>query len=224
MTDTAGVVHARYDYDPYGRITKLSGDLEADLGFTGFYKHQASGLNLTLYRAYNADLGRWLSRDPIGENGGIDLYAYVGNSPLRWVDTLGLDGGPLPGVPSPPPNIPGGPWTWSPNPQNGRQGDFIGPKQPSGPRERLTYAPPGPNNPDPYWKKTDTTGNQQRYDDPNGKPISPDEAHPGPEPWWEKLFVLPEEILIIPPMFIPPGFLPPKNKCPSDPTHDPYLA
>ena len=32
----------------------------------------------------------WLSRDPIAENGGINLYAYVGNDPINWVDPFGL--------------------------------------------------------------------------------------------------------------------------------------
>ena len=91
MIDGSGTIHARYDYDPYGRITKVSGDLDADFGFTGFYRHQASGLNLTLYRAYDANLGRWPSRDPIGERGGINLYGYVANNPVNAIDSLGLE-------------------------------------------------------------------------------------------------------------------------------------
>jgi len=90
MTDSAGTVRARYSYDPYGRITKVSGDLEADFGFTGMQRHQASGLSLTMYRAYDPELGRWLSRDPIGENGGLNLYAYVGNTPINAIDSYGL--------------------------------------------------------------------------------------------------------------------------------------
>lgn len=90
MTDGAGAVRARYDYDPYGRVTKLSGDLEADFGFTGFHRHQASGLSLTLYRAYDAEAGRWLSRDPIQELGGLNIYAYVENNPVNAVDLLGM--------------------------------------------------------------------------------------------------------------------------------------
>jgi len=93
MTDATGAVRARYDFDPYGRITKLSGDLEADFGFTGFYRHQSSGLNLTFYRAYDANLGRWLSRDPIEDaelTQGPNLYIYVLNGPINDVDYLGL--------------------------------------------------------------------------------------------------------------------------------------
>ena len=90
LTDGTGAVRARYDYDPYGRITKVSGDLEADFGFTGFYRHQISGLYLTHYRAFDPSLGRWLARDPIAEQGGINLYAYVGNNPVNSIDTQGL--------------------------------------------------------------------------------------------------------------------------------------
>jgi RHS repeat-associated protein len=90
LTDSSGTVQARYDYDPYGRRTKLSGSIDADFGFTGHYYHQPSGLHLAVYRAYDADLGRWISRDPIGENGGINLYRYVRNTVINLNDPLGL--------------------------------------------------------------------------------------------------------------------------------------
>jgi RHS repeat-associated protein len=90
MTDGLGSIRARYEYDPFGRRTKVSGDLDADFAFTGHYFHSASGLYLTLYRAYDSDTGRWISRDPLEEGGGINLYAYVANNPLNAVDPLGL--------------------------------------------------------------------------------------------------------------------------------------
>jgi uncharacterized protein RhaS with RHS repeats len=51
---------------------------------------QTYPINLTLYRAYSPGLGRWLSRDPIGENGGLNLYGFVGNDPVNFWDPLGL--------------------------------------------------------------------------------------------------------------------------------------
>jgi RHS repeat-associated protein len=79
LVDGTRATRARYDYDPYGRKTKLSGDLAADYGFTGIFDHAASGLALTLYRGYDASIGRWLSRDPNGMASGVNLFAYVMN-------------------------------------------------------------------------------------------------------------------------------------------------
>jgi RHS repeat-associated protein len=91
LTDNGGTVRARYEYDPYGRRTKVSGDLEADWGFTGHYYHAPSTLHLAWFRAYDANLGRWISRDPIMEEAGSNLYAYVDNNPLNLFDIHGLD-------------------------------------------------------------------------------------------------------------------------------------
>jgi RHS repeat-associated protein len=90
-SDVNGAIRARYDYDPYGRVTKMSGDTDADYGFTGDYFHKASGLTLTYFRAYDPNLGRWLSRDPIAANEGTDPYEYVGNDPVNAVDPNGGD-------------------------------------------------------------------------------------------------------------------------------------
>jgi uncharacterized protein RhaS with RHS repeats len=43
------------------------------------------------FRYYDPVTGRWLSRDPIGENGGLNLYGMVGNDPISRWDYLGLD-------------------------------------------------------------------------------------------------------------------------------------
>lgn len=90
MIDSGGALRARYDYDPYGRRTKLSGDADGDFGFTGHYFHSSTAQHLALYRTYDADSGRWSSRDPIEEGESLNLYAYGLNNPITLIDVLGL--------------------------------------------------------------------------------------------------------------------------------------
>jgi len=90
LMDAQQVVRARYDYDPYGRMTKISGDKDSPFLYAGYFWHSYSGLYLTLYREYDANLGRWISRDPLDEDGGMNLYAYVSNRPIIATDRLGL--------------------------------------------------------------------------------------------------------------------------------------
>ncbi len=51
---------------------------------------QTTGLYYYGYRYYDPLTGRWPSRDPIMENGGLNLYGFVGNNPVGWIDILGL--------------------------------------------------------------------------------------------------------------------------------------
>jgi RHS repeat-associated protein len=90
MTNSSGSIQAQYGYDPYGRSTLLQGSQAADFQFAGYYAHVRSGLDLALYRAYSPVLGRWISRDPIKEDGGINLYSYSDNQPVLAADILGL--------------------------------------------------------------------------------------------------------------------------------------
>jgi RHS repeat-associated protein len=93
VTDASGTVRARYTYDPYGRRVRVAGDVDADFGFAGMFWSAEAGLALTRFRAYDPDLGRWCSRDPLPNaevEEGPNLYAYVGNNPLNLVDPLGL--------------------------------------------------------------------------------------------------------------------------------------
>ena len=94
VTDSTGTVRTRYDYDLWGRRTKINGgasDPEADFGFTGHYYHAPSGLCLAPFRQYDANPGRWLSRDPIEEAGGLNFYRYVLNNPILYWDPYGED-------------------------------------------------------------------------------------------------------------------------------------
>lgn len=90
MTDGIGVVQAQYNFDSFGRSMKLQGSLEADFQYAGYYMHARSGLNLPVFRAYSARLGRWISRDPIEEKGGMNLYGYEANVPTAFSDPSGL--------------------------------------------------------------------------------------------------------------------------------------
>ncbi|MCO5043847.1 MAG: RHS repeat-associated core domain-containing protein [Kiritimatiellae bacterium] len=50
----------------------------------------ATELNYYGFRFYSSEMGRWLSRDPLGERGGLNLHGFVRNDPIRYVDPLGL--------------------------------------------------------------------------------------------------------------------------------------
>jgi RHS repeat-associated protein len=85
MTDSSGTIQAQYNYEAYGRKTKLQGSLDSDFQFAAYYFHAPSGLSLTLNRNYSASLGRWMSRDPIGEIPGDktqrDVFWALANNP-----------------------------------------------------------------------------------------------------------------------------------------------
>ncbi|MEQ1747820.1 MAG: RHS repeat-associated core domain-containing protein [Prosthecobacter sp.] len=79
------------DYTAYGeRSVTSAGPGVPERSFTGHLHHAASGLVLAPFRAYDADLGRWISEDPIGESGGMNLYSYLGGDVVGSVDPLGL--------------------------------------------------------------------------------------------------------------------------------------
>jgi RHS repeat-associated protein len=78
-------------YDAWGIRATVGPQDAASFGFTGHLEHKELGLVFTLYRAYDPVTGRWLSRDPIGEDGGINLYGYVANNPINLWDPFGLD-------------------------------------------------------------------------------------------------------------------------------------
>ena len=94
-----GTLAARYDYDPYGkRLTQYESSTYTggcDFGFTGHLTQPSpvggqTELALTHFRTYDPQFGRWLSADPIGESGGMNLYAYVDGNIENYSDPLGL--------------------------------------------------------------------------------------------------------------------------------------
>jgi RHS repeat-associated protein len=63
-------------------------------GYAGLFHHGPSGLDLATYRTYDSTMGRWISRDPLGEGVDYNLYRYCGNNPISMVDPMGLDSAP----------------------------------------------------------------------------------------------------------------------------------
>jgi RHS repeat-associated protein len=92
LTDSSGTLEASYSYDLYGNRAGVSTGADADFQFAGYYYHKSSQLSLPVYRAYDSRLSRWLNRDPLGENGGLNLYAYTRNNPVSNRDPSGLFG------------------------------------------------------------------------------------------------------------------------------------
>jgi len=91
LTDRESNLVSTFAYSPFGVQARPLGHIDSHFGFTGHFRHPSTRLLLGLHRAYSPSLGRWLSRDPLNERVGPNLYAYVGNSPLNWRDPLGLD-------------------------------------------------------------------------------------------------------------------------------------
>ncbi len=124
-----GTVCAQYEYLPYGEQVTASGTMAGSnpIRFSTKYKDNETGLYYYGYRYYSSSLGRWLSRDPIEEQGGLNLYGFVNNDPVNYIDPLGKETWvPYPGpgryISDPPfPGIPPGPGLYDQwNPFNNR--------------------------------------------------------------------------------------------------------
>jgi RHS repeat-associated protein len=76
-----------YSYDPYGNALQGTAPL-TDFNYAGMFYNADSGLYLTQYRAYDPVSGRWLSRDPNGENSARFSDRQGGQSVLRGNGTL----------------------------------------------------------------------------------------------------------------------------------------
>jgi RHS repeat-associated protein len=95
LTDSSGAVQTRYRYESFGK-TEMT--LDDGHGATNPFRYTGRELDETgayYYRAryYNAEVGRFISEDPLGFAGrDVNLYAYVWNRPALLIDPLGLDG------------------------------------------------------------------------------------------------------------------------------------
>ena len=82
------------EYEAWGRIRNetVSDDPQVNIPFRfqGQYYDEESGLHYNRFRYYDPEIGRFVSQDPIGLDGGLNIYVYVKN-PVQWVDPSGLD-------------------------------------------------------------------------------------------------------------------------------------
>jgi len=83
----------KLDYDPFGNVVTEAGSFDErriSFGFSTKYQDVETGLLYYGYRYYDPVTGRWPSRDPFGEKGGMNLYGMIGNDAVNQVDRLGL--------------------------------------------------------------------------------------------------------------------------------------
>jgi RHS repeat-associated protein len=87
-----GEVSAEYDYGPFGQLLEQHGPYATEnrFRFSTKWEDAESGLYYYGFRYYNPSTGRWLSRDPIEERGGKNLYGFLGNNGINRVDLKGL--------------------------------------------------------------------------------------------------------------------------------------
>jgi RHS repeat-associated protein len=90
LLDEAGELVQQYRYDVYGMIEAQSGAIDQPFTFSTKRLDPATGLVYYGYRYYLPNLARWLTRDPIGEEGGVNLYGFVQNNPINLFDPWGL--------------------------------------------------------------------------------------------------------------------------------------
>jgi len=90
LNAATGTESARYEYGPFGEPIRLTGPLAKlnPIQFSTQYADDVTGATKYLFRDL-AD-GRWPSRDPVGERGGVNLYNFVGDCPQNRTDRFGL--------------------------------------------------------------------------------------------------------------------------------------
>ena len=94
-----GSIVAHREYDPFGGTVVYTcqsaiNNQQSAISFTHWFSTKpwcaVTGLSEYQYRKYSPEMGRWLSRDPTEEGGGLGVYGYVQNEPVGIVDLLGL--------------------------------------------------------------------------------------------------------------------------------------
>jgi RHS repeat-associated protein len=97
LANSSGSIVESYNYDAYGNVTikNSGGSVISTSAYGNRFLFQGREYDYTtqLYhfraRWYDPETGRWLSNDPIGISGGLNLYAFCGNDPVNFVDPMG---------------------------------------------------------------------------------------------------------------------------------------
>jgi RHS repeat-associated protein len=90
LSDESGTLVARYVYDAFGNLLASSGARAGENPYRFSTKESVGGLVYFGFRFYDSSIGRWISRDPLEEDGGVNLYGFVGNAPINFLDEYGL--------------------------------------------------------------------------------------------------------------------------------------
>lgn len=143
-TDKYGTLVDSYLYSSYGKPISSTENRFNQFrygGKYGYYTEVSTQFVLATQRWYSPNLQRWVSRDPIGLEGGVNLYEYVASSPVRWVDPEGLLPLKLPDNPS---QLPPG---WIQIPHGGPERDGGTRWRPSDGKDGLEFHPGRPGAP-----------------------------------------------------------------------------
>lgn len=90
ISDNTGTIQTQYSYEPFGNTIATGASSTNVNEFTG---RELDETGLYFYRAryYNPQIGRFVSEDPIGIHGGINVYRYADNDPVDFGDPTGKD-------------------------------------------------------------------------------------------------------------------------------------
>jgi RHS repeat-associated protein len=94
MSDSSGNIVNRYAYDAFGKILGQEEVIPNSFKYVGQFGVMDEGNGLFYMRAryYDPEVGRFITKDPIGFLGGdVNFYAYVANNPINWIDPEGLE-------------------------------------------------------------------------------------------------------------------------------------
>lgn len=92
LVSSSNTLSSAIAYDPWGRHSVIgSGQRDSNAGYTGHWFHPQTETHWPANRQYAQNAGRWLSRDPISERGGLNLYEYSRNEPIHRFDPDGRE-------------------------------------------------------------------------------------------------------------------------------------